>query len=136
MPPPYPRSRVDRERDTSAANTSHSSAVVPSLITRSAYDMVQEASSATQSAAYKTSAGSSSSCGVSALRWSHDGRFIASTVMESSRVLWVWDMLSLVCVAQLQNLAPFLDFQWCSRTNQLAAACGSRTVYVWTEDGE
>jgi hypothetical protein len=42
----------------------------------------------------------------------------------------------LVCVAQLQNLAAFVDFQWCPRTNQLAAACGSRTVYVWTEEGQ
>jgi DNA polymerase IIIc chi subunit len=55
---------------------------------------------------------------------------------ESARVLCVWDMMSLVCVAQLQNLAAFADFQWCPRTNQLAAACGSRTVYVWTEDGQ
>ena len=99
--------------------------------------MVQEASaSQIPHAAGKPSAGSGSSCGIFALRWSHDGRFIASSAMESSRVLWVWDMTSLVCVAQLQNLAAFVDFQWCPRTNQLAAACGSRTVYVWTEEGQ
>lgn len=97
------------------------------------YDMVQDASASQISlVAGKPSAGS----GIFALRWSHDGRFIASSAMESSRVLWVWDMTSLVCVAQLQNLAAFVDFQWCPRTNQLAAACGSRTVYVWTEEGQ
>ena len=98
---------------------------------------MQEASASQISlVAGKPSAGSGSSCGIFALRWSHDGRFIASSAMESSRVLWVWDMTSLVCVAQLQNLAAFVDFQWCPRTNQLAAACGSRTVYVWTEEGQ
>jgi WD40 repeat protein len=106
---------------------------VPSLIVRSAYETVQEA---TPAASCKPPAGISSSSGVAALRWSHDGRFIASSVMEDARVLWVWDMTALVCVAQLRNLAAFVDFQWCPRTNQLAAACGSRTVYVWTDDGE
>jgi hypothetical protein len=130
--PPRP-SPDDREHDTSAANTSRSAAAVPSLIVRSAYETVQEA---TPAASCKPPAGISSSSGVAALRWSHDGRFIASSVMEDARVLWVWDMTALVCVAQLRNLAAFVDFQWCPRTNQLAAACGSRTVYVWTDDGE
>jgi WD40 repeat protein len=125
-----------REHDSSMANASRSAAVVPSLIGRSLYEMVQDAPASHSSAAGKSSSGSGSSCGVFALRWSHDGRFIASSVLESSRVLWVWDMTSLVCVAQLQNLAAFVDFQWCPRTNQLAAACGSRTVYVWTEEGQ
>jgi WD40 repeat protein len=84
----------------------------------------------------KSAASSSSSCGVSALRWSRDGRYIASSVMESASTLWVWDMTALALAAQLQNLAAFVDFQWCPRTNQLAAACGSRTVYVWTEEGK
>ncbi len=56
--------------------------------------------------------------------------------MQSASTLWVWDMTTLALVAQLQNLAAFVDFQWCPRTNQLAAACGSRTVYVWTEEGK
>ena len=110
---------------------------MPSLIVRSAYETVQETAPATHpAAACKPPVGISTSSGVASLRWSHDGRFIASSVMEDARVLWVWDMTVLVCVAQLRNLAAFADFQWCPRTNQLAAACGSRTVYVWTEDGE
>ena len=118
------------------ANASRKSDVVPSLIGRSVYEMVQQTSPATPaSAGGKAAAGNSSSCGVIALRWSHDGRFLASCVSECTRLLWVWDMASLVCVAQLHNLASFTDYQWCPRTNQLAAVCASRTVYVWTEEG-
>jgi hypothetical protein len=118
------------------ANASRKSDVVPSLIGRSVYEMVQQTLPATPaSAGGKAAAGNSSSCGVIALRWSHDGRFLASCVSECTRVLWVWDLASLVCVAQLHNLASFTDYQWCPRTNQLAAVCASRTVYVWTEEG-
>jgi WD40 repeat protein len=118
-------------------HSSSTTAVVPSLIGRSVYEMATEATPSTYSAvAGKTPTGSSNSCGVVALRWSHDGRFLASSTIESARILWVWDMTQLRCVAQLQNLAAFLDFRWCPRSNQLAAACGSRTVYVWTEEGQ
>ncbi len=110
---------------------------MPSLIGRSVYEMVPETTrAALSSASGIPAASSSSSCGVTALRWSHDGRYIASSVMESASTLWVWDMTTLALAAQLQNLAAFVDFQWCARTNQLAAACGSRTVYVWTEEGK
>jgi hypothetical protein len=118
------------------ASTSRSAVVVPSLIGRSVYEMVQDSPLINASAVGKPSGGSGTSCGLFALRWSHDGRFIASSAMESSSTLWVWDMTSLICVAQLRNLAAIVDFQWCPCTNQLAAVCGSRTVYVWTEEGQ
>ena len=72
--------------------------------------------------------------GVSIMRWSHDGRFVATKNENMPRVLWLWSLSAagLHTVIVLENAVRCVA--WSPTENLLYFSTGGQQLYEWTPD--
>lgn len=73
--------------------------------------------------------------GVGTIRFSADGRYMATRNDNSPNTVWVWDIPGLRLSVLLQQLNPVSDFQWDPQEPRLAICTSNFKLYLWSPAG-
>lgn len=73
--------------------------------------------------------------GVSSVRFSLDGRYIATTNDNMPTAVWIWDMTKLTLSVVLLQTSPVRDFKWDPLQARLAVATNTNRLYLWSPAG-
>uniref|UniRef100_A0A061SMQ9 Wd repeat-containing protein wrap73-like n=1 Tax=Tetraselmis sp. GSL018 TaxID=582737 RepID=A0A061SMQ9_9CHLO len=73
--------------------------------------------------------------GVGTMKWSHDGKFIATRNDSMPGALWIWDCGELALAAVLLQDEDVVAFAWDAEGHRLAVCTGCTRVYLWSPEG-
>lgn len=73
--------------------------------------------------------------GVGAIRFSSDGRYVATINDNMPTAVWIWDMTKLCLSVVLQQTASVKDFRWDPTQSRLALCSGNNRLYMWSPAG-
>mmetsp|Transcript_37048 Transcript_37048/g.88061 ORF Transcript_37048/g.88061 Transcript_37048/m.88061 type:complete len:139 (+) Transcript_37048:1135-1551(+) len=69
------------------------------------------------------------------MKWSHDGKFIATRNDSMPGALWIWDCGELALAAVLLQDEDVVAFAWDAEGHRLAVCTGCTRVYLWSPEG-
>jgi len=73
--------------------------------------------------------------GISQMKWSFDGKYLASCNENTPHVLWIWNVLEMELEAVLICQTNIKTIQWNPYCLQLAFVTGSEYLFLWHSQG-
>ena len=73
--------------------------------------------------------------GVSCIRFSSDGRYIASLNENMPSTVWIWDITKLSLSIALLQSSSIKDFKWDPLQTRLAVCTNTNRLYLWSPAG-
>lgn len=74
--------------------------------------------------------------GISQMKWSCDGKYLASCNENTPHVLWIWNILEIELEAVFVCQTSIQMMQWNPCCNQLAFVTGSEYLFLWDSQGK
>lgn len=73
--------------------------------------------------------------GVSMIKWSCDGRYIASKCENLPTTVWIWDIAQVQLISLLVHTESIKELCWDPLLPRLAMVTGGASVYIWSPLG-
>ena len=73
--------------------------------------------------------------GVSVMKWSSDGRYIASKCDNLPTTVWIWDIVKVQLISLLVHSDHVRDLAWDPHLPRCALVTGGGSVYIWSPLG-